>query len=127
MSDWSKYANYHQRRQPRKRSAKAIYGEKEDTGRWFFCRHCGFRCNIDRDSLDTGETGSTGARTEDYPEEAAPYGGIGMADPLTNILVEEGKSVLMEISQDTSEKVIKHNNYPTTTGGCPLCGSMNWR
>jgi hypothetical protein len=29
----------------------SLYGEKTDTGKWFRCWNCGFRCNIDRDVL----------------------------------------------------------------------------
>ena len=36
------------------------YGEGDDQGKWFRCWNCGFRCKVDRDSLDTGDHGSGG-------------------------------------------------------------------
>lgn len=55
MSDTLRRANYSINRLPRKKSAIPIYGEKEDQGKYWRCRHCGFICNTDRDSLGPGD------------------------------------------------------------------------
>ena len=56
MSDYSRHANYYIKRYPRKKGgALPLYGEKEDTHRYFRCRICGFICDIQRDGLGVGD------------------------------------------------------------------------
>jgi hypothetical protein len=55
MSDWGRHAKYSIKRQPRRKGAIPLYGEKEDTNRYFRCRFCGFICDIQRDGLGIGD------------------------------------------------------------------------
>jgi len=45
---------------PKRKRTIPLYGEGDDKGKWYKCWNCGFPCNIDRDSLDTGDKGRSG-------------------------------------------------------------------
>ena len=48
-----------------------IRGEGEDKDKWFRCWNCGFPCNVERNSLDTGEHGGSGVTTTTTTIESA--------------------------------------------------------
>lgn len=96
MSDLSRHSSYSIRRLPKQKRTLPIYGEREDTGKWYHCWNCGFVCNIDRDRLATVSVGS----------------GSGVVVKETTIYIDDVAVIV---------------KYPDVTGGCPFCGSFNYR
>jgi len=126
MSDASRHGHYVQRRLPHDKRTLALYGEKDDTGKYYRCWNCGFICNVDRDSLDTGEFGGSGVTVLDFAEINI---GPQLGDDATSLLlVWEDSFVMLKIGQDDESVVnYRHNQYPYVIGGCPLCGCKNYR
>lgn len=98
-----------------------IKGDGEDAGKYFHCWNCNFVCNKDRDALG-------GANTE-AGDDHIEY--INFADATENrgIALDGLKHfhVIMELDGAGEYRVPLHNIKPKTSGGCPLCGSKNWR
>lgn len=63
MTEQSRHARYSNRQLPRQKRTLPLYGEKDDTGKFYKCWNCGFTCNAERDSLNTGEMGVSGVNT----------------------------------------------------------------
>ena len=66
MSDRSRHSQYSERRIPHDKRRISVYGEREDTGKWWRCWNCGFINDIDRSPVDTGEFGRTGVSVKTY-------------------------------------------------------------
>jgi rubrerythrin len=91
-SDWSRHSVYSERKLPRQKRSLPIYGEREDANKYWHCWNCGFVCNIQRDTLDTGAHATAG------------------------------------VSVGTFTDTDGSTHYVTTiTGGCPFCGTRNWK
>jgi hypothetical protein len=104
------------RLRPAKR-ARAIYGEREDQGKYFRCQHCGFICNLDRDELG-GSSDRSGLVYENYSVDFSN-------SPLTKLATLESD---IEHFQ-TTEDIFGTRQYirAKVVSGCPFCGSRNWR
>ena len=112
----NRYSTARQIRPPRKNHAKRMPGDLEDSGKWYHCRICGFPCNIEREKLMDGDGHVNATFTEQVPGEV-------------NFLCESGEKLETEDGYDLivfEELVDIIRYYPTTNGGCPLCGSLNW-
>ncbi len=89
------------------------------------CWFCGFNCNIDREQL--GKRNSKNHISySDFQTPSDPMDG----DELSGLIVLGGvlnAFVGMELSADgITENVIRHDLYPSSKTGCPLCGTLNW-
>lgn len=116
-----------------KRQARTIplHGDDErgnglDHGTWFRCWNCGFICSVDRDSLGGAES-RDGVTPLNYTvpvhgaETAIPNSGIarlGGPSPLT---------VALKVDDLGQTQTIETRFAPEVSGGCPFCGSLNWR
>ena len=113
-------------RKLRKRSKTIpVKGFGDDAGKYYQCWYCGFMCNVDRDSLGDAESGS-GEYHQDFTGSA--YGSGDSSSPLNTLALLDGADVvLMELDASGSTKTVYHEFAPKPSGGCPQCGSTNWR
>ena len=96
-----------------------VRGNGEDFGKYYRCWHCGFTCNVERDSLGDSQSRS------------------GVSSELYTPVTYDGRAVLggdiqhfhtaLETDSDGNPKELWEYYKPVITGGCPMCGSMNWR
>lgn len=122
MSDWHRSTAYSRSKVPVKPSAKPIYGELEDSGKYFRCKHCGFICNIKRDRLGDGD----GRTYNDVAEEATSNFSSG--DALSIVLGVTGKSVILQNGANGNPITsYRYNQKLSGSQGCPLCHSLNWK
>jgi hypothetical protein len=103
-------------------------GNGEDFGKYYRCWNCGFTCDVTRDSL--GGSQSKGADNhEDY--HTPSYGSKDYSSELNGLSVLGGDvghyHVALELGSDGNPKNIRHDIKSVVTGGCPFCGTMNWR
>jgi len=99
-------------------------GDGEDSGKWFRCWHCGWICNQERDTL--GDSQSTSAVTITEEIQIAADSGRGAVFVLGDSI--QDYQVAMEYGADGSTaKGIRYSFEPDVSGGCPFCGSTNWR
>lgn len=96
----SRHARYSTRKIPYAKTSKQLYGEKEDTGKYFKCKICGFICDVDRDSLG-GDSSQNPLGSDTY---TATQDGVTDATDLRNPVT-----------------------YSIVISGCPFCGSRNWK
>jgi hypothetical protein len=95
-------------------------GDGLDHGKYFMCWNCGFVCDVDRDELGDAET-RAGDNQTSYSTPA--YGNAG-GNAETAL---EDYTVVMELGPDGTAKGVRHPIMSDVTGGCPFCGSKNWR
>jgi len=120
----SRYFHINRSRKPRKDSrtipipGHRDYGEGRDDGVWYKCWNCGFRCKVGRDELG-GEADEAGTQpiaytqVDQYGDTAYHCYGAAGADQAT-----------CEAAGGTWTAT---SYKPSVTGGCPLCGTKNWR
>lgn len=87
------------RRLPHQIRSKVVYGEFEDTSKYYHCFNCGFICDKERDIL----TDRTGVRA------------------LGRLATEDGHGVRTEDGFD----IYLENSYDVVTG-CPFCGTGSY-
>ncbi len=104
-----------------------VRGNGEDFGKYYRCWNCDFVCNVERDSL--GDSQSRGG--DNHDDYHTPTYGLQEQDNLSHLSVLSGDingfHVALENGSDGNPKVIRHDHESVITGGCPCCGSMNWR
>jgi hypothetical protein len=61
MIEQSRYGRYSQRGLPRDKRTIAVYGEKDDTGKWYRCWNCGSLVKVDRNPPKTGSMDKGGS------------------------------------------------------------------
>jgi hypothetical protein len=118
---YNRYANYAKHILPATPKARAIYGERDDAGKWFRCRFCGWPCNIDTAALGDG----TGLIILDAPVFNNEH--VGTGDPLDATLCIRTPGDLTAIDSDDTISEYDHTKYTIAASGCPSCGSRNWR
>ena len=102
-------------------------GNGLDDGRWFRCWNCGFRCSKDRDSLG-GPDSRDGITYEDFPVPTYGTGGATSYSGVARLGGSIGPStVALELDAAGDAKEPDHEIKPVVSGGCPFCGSKNWR
>ena len=102
--------------------ASSERGNGLDAGRYFRCWNCGFVCDIDRDSLGGARSGSGVNPQEYYPQ---PDTGVEVGQCVLGGL--DSVFVALEQGADGLAKGIQHSLWAVVSGGCPLCGSKNWK
>ena len=106
-----------------------VRGNGEDFGKYYRCWNCDFVCNVERDSL--GDSQSRGG--DNHERYHIPTYGLQDQDTnLSRYSVLGGDinnfHVALENGSDGNPKEIHGHDYESViTGGCPCCGSMNWR
>lgn len=111
---------------------------EEDNGVYYKCWHCGFTCNDKRDTL--GNENSTNKKTHStFSVEAKPGSGpIGIdgfvnktkgGKPSVSLTIEDLHRTVTLVRVDSSGNPVepKHYHSTSTAGGCPFCGTLNWR
>ena len=119
------------RKLPKESKTLPIFGSSErgngiDDGKYFNCWYCGFVCNVDRDALGGAESGSGEAHID---FSTPSYGGIN-GDPLSAMSILDGIDAFevgMELNSSGDLKTIKADFSTNISGGCPNCGSKNWK
>lgn len=116
--------------------------DRGDTGKYFRCWNCGFICNAERDELgdeDTKAAISFQIFDQEYSSDnnntsdgsTRQIGDIihGHNDgiPLLQMLVIRTGHVIHQADAAGDAVTIKSNWEPVITGGCPFCGTRNWR
>lgn len=86
------------------------------------CWNCGFHCKVGRDDLG-GVESVAGTSHEDYSTPSDYYD--------SNVIVLGGPDdsfhVLLELDAAGDPKEIYHDFKSVISGGCPKCGTRNWR
>lgn len=129
MSDSSKFSKYSTKKLSRRNRTQHVPGDREDTNKFYFCQICGFITDIERDTLDFGEMSSDGIITTDF------VGEINNAEPFdghdTDIVidaVDHNHEVLAKYGPDgVTDERVDHYQTSEVIGGCPCCGSKNWK
>lgn len=131
MSDSSRFSKYSTKKLPKRNRTRVVRGAREDTNKFYYCQICGFVTNIERDTLNGGEMTSDGLIVEDFVEEVnirEPFTGFDDTIVLDNI---EDSKILFHLIDDYSlDGVVKDSHHSLTSkviGGCPMCGSKNWK
>ena len=102
-------------------------GNGEDDGKYYRCWHCGFVCDVTRDSLGDSQSRSADNHT-DY--HTPSYGSKDSGDEVNSLSVLGGVAhsfVALKNGSDGNPLGIRHDHESVVTGGCPMCGSLNWR
>lgn len=110
----------------------------QDNGTYYRCWHCGFICNDRRDTLG-GESTSNRVTHSDFSMDSVPEPGIygiGIGNELTagglasvNMNISGIHHDLTLVKSDSNGNPVepKHYHDVSTSGGCPFCGSANYR
>lgn len=118
-------SQYRTRKLPKESRTIPLDGSNErgnglDYHRFYRCWHCGFICDIDRDTLG-GSKSLSGVGYEAASSEADPYnnnvGVLGGPDETV---------VSLALDSAGNPKEVYHTFKPVISGGCPLCGTTNW-
>lgn len=59
MKEGHRYSIYSHKRLPKEKRTIRLYGEGDDTNKYYRCWNCGFPCKTDRDSLGVDGTVTT--------------------------------------------------------------------
>lgn len=129
-------------RRPRDSRTNPLWDETEQgNGTYYICWWCGFTCNDKRDSLGDEST-RDGKTQSDYQKPIAQgeHGAPPTNDSLTEYKLGGIASVLLMTSGDHEDLTVivrsdsdgnpiepVHHHSTSTAGGCPLCGSKNYR
>ncbi len=68
MSDRHRLTVYSEKRLPKQKETIRLRGEKDDTGKWYQCRNCGFPNNIDKGTVQTGNQGRSGVSVSTFTD-----------------------------------------------------------
>lgn len=118
----NRYGNHFTQRLPRRKRTISLPGDLEDNGKFFKCWNCGFVCNADRNRTGDGD----GKTQTDTPLIAE--GGFHTGDRMNIAIILDDMFTVLQNGQDGNPITdYRHNNYPQIIGGCPLCGSLNYR
>jgi hypothetical protein len=99
----------------------------EDDGKYYRCWNCGFICDSARDTIGGSQSGS-GDKHSDFHSPA--LGVSDAVDSVNSLMVLGGTGnlhVLLETGSDGNPKEIRHDFKAVVTGGCPLCGTYNYK
>ena len=97
-----------------------ISGNGEDFKRYYRCWHCGFTCDETRDSLGDAQSRS-GVHAVTYQPTSYPEGKSVMGGSITHYQTS------LKLGSDGEPQDLWAYYKPEVSGGCPMCGSLNWR
>jgi hypothetical protein len=96
------------------------YGGVKEANRYYHCRNCGFI--VDSQKVSTGD--GSGAYSQIYTVAAE-------GTYFDQRLYIDGPLMLgtlvVDYSADGNVLPVKRETEMTVSGGCPLCGSRNWK
>lgn len=122
---------YFRRRETRRLKKRSrtipLKGFGRDEGRYFRCWNCGFICDVERDSLG----GAASLDGVDHVNYSVPTYGAVPNEEGSGLSVLGGNiehfHVSSELDSSGNPKKPLHQFQVTITGGCPFCGTLNWR
>ena len=116
--------------------------DRGDTGKLFRCWNCGFVCDSDKNELGDKESKS-GVSHQIYDQKYSSDNsnttdgstrqigdaihGDNNGVPLLKMLVIRTGHVIHQSDAAGDNVTVQINWEPDITGGCPFCGSRNWR
>ena len=107
---------------PKRKKTIPLKGSLDDSGRYFKCWNCGFIADADRDKVGSGD----GVIQLDKPDIA--QGGFASGDPYSIMMIlDDMFTILQNDGQGNPITHYEHNQYPKSIGGCPMCGTRNYR
>ena len=116
--------------------------DRGDTGKLFRCWNCGFICDSDRDGLGDKDSMAAVSSKEYSPAYSSdninttdgdsrqfgdPIHGDNNGVPLLRMLTIRTGHIIHKKDAAGDNVGIMHCLEPNVTGGCPFCGSRNWR
>lgn len=90
-----------------------------DYGNLYKCWNCGFNCKVGRDEL--GDANSVAGTSHVDYSTPADYGKIILGGQTDSF------HVLLKLDAAGEPEEIYHDFKSVISGGCPLCGTKNWR
>jgi len=143
MRTRSRQPNARKPRRPRDSRTIPLWDETgQDNGIWYHCWHCGFSCNDQRDSLGDEST-RNGVIHDDFTvaalgAEPGVYGiatsgseynsgGLPSASVMLSGISINQKTPVIKAGSDGNPITVLHYHSVSTSGGCPFCGSKNYR
>jgi len=122
-----------QRRLRKESRTIPVKGSGDDSGKFFRCWNCGFVCNVERDELG-GRDSVGGISFEIYEERSSTIYPDGVEHgtdidgfPLSKISVLGKGHISLKVGMDGLPQGVDKVWVPVITGGCPFCGTKNWR
>ena len=110
-----------------------VKGSGDDSGKYFRCWNCGFVCDVRRDELG-GRNSVGGISHEVYEEtnstifpDGAEHGVNEDGHALSTLSVLGKGLISLKQGMDGSSQGIDKVWVPVITGGCPMCGTRNYR
>jgi len=105
-----------------------IKGNGLDSGKYYRCWNCGFIVDSTRDTIG-GEHSGSGDNHLDFHSPA--HGAKDNSSELNGLSVLRGdigfSMVALENGSDGTPKSIRHDFKSNITGGCPMCGTFNYK
>lgn len=112
---------------PRDIRAKFLVDETStDNGVFYHCGNCGFLCNDKRDSLGGNNSGSAINHSDFTTQSAGIMPGVPQT-AITFVACVQTSIAGVALNSSGNAKTVVHNHRAVVSGGCPLCGSLNWR
>lgn len=114
-------------RLPKEFRVKLIVDETDtDNGSFYHCGNCNFVCNDKQDSLGGSKSGDAIGRTDFTIQSAGIISGD--AKTAVSLLVNIPESMAsLAVDSSGNPKTVVHHHVAAVSGGCPFCGSKNWR
>ena len=101
---------------------RPIFGRGDDADRYFRCWNCGFVCDAQRDSLTSADESANIPYTDALELTSETDG------QKRHIATLSTGHVAVRLGADGSTaKTVVHNHISDISGGCPFCGTKNWR
>ncbi len=106
--DYNPYGIYRSPKLPTQKRSTVLRGDLSDDGKFYTCWNCGFTVDSTKHAIGVG----SGVGQGTYVDEA-------------HLIDENGVHFIYE---DGNEIVISYDRFkPVISGGCPFCGSKNYR
>lgn len=125
MSLHSRHARYKQSTVSHNKRPRQLYGEKDDTGKWYRCWNCGMRVHADRtarvDSMGNGVVVEYVTDAADLPAVTT----VGSADG--SVWLTESMPQAITITSNGELEAVARPVSIDVEAGCPFCGTLNWR
>ncbi len=121
MGDASRYGHYSQRCLKREKRTLPIYGEYEDTSKYYRCWNCGMINSIDRAPSNSG---GDGISVVDFPEIST---GSYLYGDAPNIILDDFVTVYSNGLDGNVLTYVRHGQYGKAVNGCAFCGTLNYR
>ena len=109
MANISKFVELSIKKLPHDKKVRCLYGEKDDTNKFFKCWNCGF--TVDSEKHPTQDRAGTSFTS--FPDW------VNLVNEMNEEIVCEDNSTNIIVSADLY--------YSDISVGCPFCGSPNYR